>query len=39
MCMHREGQTYLACNWKTEVKEKCYDIEIAEVRGSAHERK
>ena len=26
------GQTYIACNWTTEMKEKCYDLETAEVK-------
>lgn len=24
-------QTYIACNWQTDVKDKCYDLDAAQV--------
>ena len=25
------GQTYIACHWQTDVKDKCYDLDAARV--------
>ena len=30
------GQTYVACDWVSEVKEKCYDAELAEASNAVH---
>jgi hypothetical protein len=31
MLLYCEGQTYIACDWDSDVKEKCYDISKADV--------
>lgn len=31
-CSPPPGQTYIACEWQSDVKDKCYDLNVAQVR-------